>query len=160
MRYSYCWDVEPRDLWVEADESERDSAGYIFEGPSGTGRVFTLNPFFRDAYVRVHSVCLDDARTYDRHETYDAIGKEPFGVDLKMSDTTRPLLNGEMVNMAGRFTLSPDDLTGPYVDVGASRFTGASIAGLLVGAMGVFVFTVALRHWLGERRRFREGARP
>jgi len=30
--------------------------------------------------------------------------------------------------------------------------TGASIAGLVVGAMGVFVFTVALRHWLKERR--------
>ena len=34
-----------------------------------------------------------------------------------------------------------------------SRFTGASIAGLVVGAMGVFVFTAALRHWLNERRR-------
>jgi len=29
---------------------------------------------------------------------------------------------------------------------------------LVVGAMGVFVFTVALRHWLGERRKFREEA--
>ena len=42
----------------------------------------------------------------------------------------------------------------------ASRFTGASIAGLVVGAMGVFVFTVALRHWLRERRKFREQACP
>jgi hypothetical protein len=33
-----------------------------------------------------------------------------------------------------------------------------SIAGLAVGAMGVFVFAAALRHWLGERRRFREDA--
>ncbi len=31
-------------------------------------------------------------------------------------------------------------------------------AGLVVGAMGVFVFAVALRHWLRERRRFREEA--
>lgn len=45
------------------------------------------------------------------------------------------------------------------VDTTASRFTGASIAGLVVGAMGVFVFTVALRHWLRERRSFREEAR-
>ncbi len=36
------------------------------------------------------------------------------------------------------------------------RFHVASIAGLVVGAMGVFVFSVALRHWLWERRRFRE----
>jgi len=43
---------------------------------------------------------------------------------------------------------------GPEVvlDADASRFTGASIAGLVVGAMGVFVFTVALRHWLKERK--------
>ncbi|MHC4200654.1 MAG: hypothetical protein ACYSU0_11735 [Planctomycetota bacterium] len=45
------------------------------------------------------------------------------------------------------------------IDVTSSRLTGASVAGLVVGAMGVFVFTVALRHWLGERRRFREDAR-
>ena len=41
--------------------------------------------------------------------------------------------------------------TAPYVVCAGSRFTGASIAGLVVGAMGVFVFTVALRHWLRER---------
>ncbi len=46
---------------------------------------------------------------------------------------------------------------GPFIDTTTSRFTGASIAGLVVGAMGMFVFSVALRHWLGERRRFREG---
>ena len=43
------------------------------------------------------------------------------------------------------------------LDASANRFTGASIAGLVVAAMGVWVFSVALRHWLGERRRFREG---
>jgi len=31
-------------------------------------------------------------------------------------------------------------------------FHGVSIAGLVVGAMGVFVFSVALRHWLKERK--------
>ncbi len=45
------------------------------------------------------------------------------------------------------------------IDTSASRFHGASIAGLVVGAMGVFVFTVALRHWRWERRRLREEAR-
>ena len=42
-----------------------------------------------------------------------------------------------------------------YMRRGASRLHGASIAGLVVGAMGVFVFAVALRHWLGERRALR-----
>jgi hypothetical protein len=35
---------------------------------------------------------------------------------------------------------------------GISRYQSASIAGLVVGAMGVFVPAVALGHWLGERR--------
>jgi hypothetical protein len=43
------------------------------------------------------------------------------------------------------------------------RFTGASVAGLVVGATGVFVFVfvfaVALRHWLRDRSKFREEAR-
>ena len=37
------------------------------------------------------------------------------------------------------------------IDATASRWTGASVAGLAVGAMGVFVFCVALRNWLRER---------
>ncbi len=48
---------------------------------------------------------------------------------------------------------------GCHIDATASRFHGASIAGLIVGAMGVFVFTVALRHWVGERRKFLEVTR-
>jgi hypothetical protein len=56
----------------------------------------------------------------------------------------------------------PEALTTPVtlaVDATASRFHPASIAGLVVGAMGAFVFAVALGHWLGERRRLREEAR-
>ncbi|MHC4198595.1 MAG: hypothetical protein ACYSU0_01190 [Planctomycetota bacterium] len=40
------------------------------------------------------------------------------------------------------------------LDPNASRFHGASIAGIVVGAMGVFVFSVALRHWLEQRTKF------
>ncbi len=64
--------------------------------------------------------------------------------------------------LPGRFTITARDRNGPKelrLDTYASRFHGASIAGFVVGAMGVFVFTVALRHWLGERRRLREEAR-
>ena len=52
------------------------------------------------------------------------------------------------------FAWEPD--TDSYVDPYASRFTPESISGLVVGAMGVFVFSVALGHWLSERLRFRE----
>ncbi len=56
---------------------------------------------------------------------------------------------------SGRVTHYKDNLV---LDTTASRFHPAGIAGLVVGAMGAFVFTVALRHWLGERRKFREEA--
>jgi hypothetical protein len=61
------------------------------------------------------------------------------------------------VNNVSEDFLSPNAYE-VFVNENASRLHGASIAGLVVGAMGVFVFTVALRHWLGERSRFREGA--
>jgi hypothetical protein len=41
------------------------------------------------------------------------------------------------------------------LDPDARRLAGPSIAGLVVGAKGLFVFAVALRHWLSERRAFR-----
>jgi hypothetical protein len=34
----------------------------------------------------------------------------------------------------------------------ASRFHGASVAGLVVGAMGIFIFGLYLRSWLRERK--------
>ncbi|MHC4249526.1 MAG: hypothetical protein ACYS9X_10410 [Planctomycetota bacterium] len=40
------------------------------------------------------------------------------------------------------------------VDTAASRFTGASIAGLVVGAMGCFIFGLYLRARLRERKAF------
>ncbi len=43
-----------------------------------------------------------------------------------------------------------------YFDSRASRFHPASIAGLVVGAMGVFVFGAALKAWLRERKAYRE----
>jgi hypothetical protein len=43
------------------------------------------------------------------------------------------------------------------LDTTASRWHPASIAGLVVGAMGVFVFGTALRQWRRERRAYGEG---
>ncbi|MHC4253463.1 MAG: hypothetical protein ACYS9X_30465 [Planctomycetota bacterium] len=38
------------------------------------------------------------------------------------------------------------------VDTTASRFTGASIAGLVVGAMGCFIFGLHVRRWGAQSR--------
>ncbi|MHC4503115.1 MAG: hypothetical protein ACYTFI_07410 [Planctomycetota bacterium] len=66
---------------------------------------------------------------------------------------------GEMQRLEARLVLRERFGPVPYlcmpaprvlvVDLTSGRFHGASIAGLVVGAMGVFVFTAALRHWLG-----------
>ncbi|MHC5054819.1 MAG: hypothetical protein ACYTKD_08885 [Planctomycetota bacterium] len=37
------------------------------------------------------------------------------------------------------------------VDAAASRWTGASVAGLVVGAMGIFIFALHLRRWMRVR---------
>ena len=39
-----------------------------------------------------------------------------------------------------------------WIDTTASRFHSASIAGLVVGAMGCFIFGLYLRRWLRERK--------
>ncbi len=56
----------------------------------------------------------------------------------------------------GRMVLSITHDVDFFLDGTASRFTPQSIAGLVVGAMGVFVFAVVLRRWLKNRRAFRE----
>ncbi|MHC5056165.1 MAG: hypothetical protein ACYTKD_15780 [Planctomycetota bacterium] len=38
------------------------------------------------------------------------------------------------------------------VDTAASRFHPASIAGIVVGAMGCFILALYLRRWLRERK--------
>ena len=69
---------------------------------------------------------------------------------MPQSDDYEPGMN---VRISGRADCAGGQfLCLQAVDARRSRFTGASIAGLVVGAMGVFVFTVALRHWLWERR--------
>jgi hypothetical protein len=47
---------------------------------------------------------------------------------------------------------SGGDINFFFVDTARGRFTGASVAGLVVGAMGVFIFGLYLRRWLVERK--------
>ena len=44
------------------------------------------------------------------------------------------------------------DIYSLVLAAGSHRLCGASIAGLVVGAMGVFVFAAALRHWIERPR--------
>ena len=55
--------------------------------------------------------------------------------------------------------LSPDDQITITLDA-ASRLHGASIVGLIVGAMGCFIFGLYLRRWLRERKALASTAQP
>jgi hypothetical protein len=157
MRYSYAWDVTPRQVVEVA----------IHEG----------------AYVHLH--CLQDTRRGFREcsgiQVYD-----PDNLDTVVAVVCpRPGEDVFFVKIADPLPPAPPDVpiglteddvpdtwdipdyVVPAIHAGrvrrpgggmgevwvnASRFHGASIAGLVVGAMGVFVFAVALRHWLNQRR--------
>jgi len=137
MRYSYAWEVGPKDVVA---------TGGVVRGHPFVGRYVMLRGYVRAedwkrsyyVYTTAHG---GDRVVVDRASSGVPVGPGPVG------------LPGRIYVFDFRPVVSERTLR---IDTTASRFTGASIAGLVVGAMGVFVFTVALRHWLGERRRFRE----
>ncbi|MHC4502893.1 MAG: hypothetical protein ACYTFI_06280 [Planctomycetota bacterium] len=155
MRYSYRWDSAVEDIRCAKDAVRRGGWPY-------------------DAYVRVSGVvagAISDP-TYGRicrirtphgfllevgcgPEEEMAVGGEKTSTG-RMSASICPRVN--WWDSPGTYLPPLGDDPGFlvfYLDTTASRFTGASIAGLVVGAMGVFVFAVALRHWLSERRALR-----
>jgi hypothetical protein len=66
-------------------------------------------------------------------------------------------VSGRQTTVCGRVIYGRDNQKGVYVrviwfDKSKSRLTGASVAGLVVGAMGVFIFGLYLRAWMRERK--------
>ncbi|MHC4199476.1 MAG: hypothetical protein ACYSU0_05750 [Planctomycetota bacterium] len=153
MTYSYCWEVKPRHFWTTEDMSAHyEDMPDIMPRPSIQERM-GLRLWPDDSYIG----------SYVRVRGHRLFGE----TSAFLCEADHPELAVRVNN--GDEWVAPPPLvaTGraelwvpiPVVDIAASRFHGASIAGLVVGAMGVFVFSVALRHWLVERRRFREGAK-
>ncbi|MHC4200931.1 MAG: hypothetical protein ACYSU0_13140 [Planctomycetota bacterium] len=136
MRYSWVWEVD-------LDDPEHLLRRHALTRVRG---VLEVHKCFRSSLSR----CVIVARTDERVWVYLPRGVWCDG-------------EGDVVSLKGRLAIENLrevfglGIHGPVLDPMASRFHGASIAGLVVGAMGVFVFTVALRHWMGERRKFREG---
>ncbi len=176
MRYSYAWDVrlpeicavDDNVLWDGLDAPPHPLEGQyvrlrgVVQGASyvmgwdgagatekGSGTLDIVLYAVSDRLWRGRQIdaVVPETRWADEAEEW-----------LSVRDCGKGAKNRE-VEFVGRF-IRHDGLPGGsetplqhvVVDTTASRFTGASIAGLVVGAMGVFVFAVALRHWLGERR--------
>ncbi|MHC4251446.1 MAG: hypothetical protein ACYS9X_20190 [Planctomycetota bacterium] len=63
-----------------------------------------------------------------------------------------PEPNTLLPHVYGRVSLGDVEPGKVTIDSRASRFHPASIAGIVVGAMGIFVFGLYLRRWVKERR--------
>jgi len=157
MRYSWAWNYAGAEL-----AANYSRAGMIENyGDDGRpGSLFTWShPDLVDRYVTI-----DD--TLQGKWSMDML----WGVSLPAGDIyisflialphgATPPQDGHKIRLTGRMVSLSKWAEGGdslVLDTNASRFHGASVAGLVVAAMGVFVFTVALRHWLGERRAYLE----
>jgi hypothetical protein len=155
MRYSYAWDVS---RWVA-----RRQAYQYPDWPQGAyvtlrGVVVNLTSShmgeFRDGEpVRIPTVTL---------KPVDAPDDLPFyALEQVFVPTTRPFVAGEVAALSGRVHLpaSGAPLAERHncywlliIDGRRSRIASSTVAGLVVGAMGVFVFGLYLRRWVKERR--------
>ncbi len=157
MRYSYAWDMTPGDFWKDArrlapDERDEYLIGEIHEREKSLWHEHYLDHSLLGKYVEARGVfCHRNEHSRGLDALVDRT--DPYAYVLVRGLATRDLpVEGADFSAAGRAT--QERQTNVVVDTTASRLTGASIAGLAVGAMGVFVFGAALRHWLNQRRRF------
>jgi hypothetical protein len=136
MRYSYARDVKPSELGDSHNYCYVRCTGYVShriasaERPAG----YELNAAIMlfDALPGWNGVEL----TGHRHLEVIATGDRGPPVTL----------NGRYIRPHGSY------LFGSSLHVDEGRFHPASVAGIVVGAMGVFIFGLYLRRWLRERK--------
>ena len=176
MRYSYCWPLAASDY----DAVISDALLIARKAEAGEGSLFqkaaraaAASPLY-GRYVVVEGRAdpifpksdMELAGDTATGGHYVVAWADGGAVPIVVSDTARVPAHQEEVVLSGRVVLDPawgsmSDMPMHlfFVDSTASRFHPASISGLVVGAMGVLVFAVYLRHWLKERRAFGEQAR-
>jgi hypothetical protein len=136
MRYSYRWDVTAEDVWgATLPEPAHDRCWpYGRRHVRLRGAVRVEHPYVLKGYApsEVVTVTLANGRSLRGY-----------------------VKRGWPVN-EGREQWLPSRLVmwerRPFVAIGYGRLTGESVSGLVVGAMGVFIFGLYLRAWLRERK--------
>ncbi|MHC4200863.1 MAG: hypothetical protein ACYSU0_12800 [Planctomycetota bacterium] len=146
MRYSYCWDVAGEDLpqlrpdtvdWVNR---LRRSGLSVAEEPPLAGR-----------YVRFRGEIVGGAEPYF-FRLADSEGA--FAWLLVLDEDFPAKRHWAQREFIGRVVVVSADTPStalPVIAFPAGRLTGASVAGLVVGAWGTFVFAVAFLHWRRHR---------
>ncbi|MHC5057123.1 MAG: hypothetical protein ACYTKD_20795 [Planctomycetota bacterium] len=159
MRFSYCWRIRVREI-----------ARYEWQARPGP----PLSSSYQDSFVEVNGTVHDVWRHTSQHRRRMASGRflpceyisvsfEPPGrvthAGLAMlAPSATPLERGSKATVRGRVdafetVLSEGDVEFRYfLDGTRGRLNHTSIAGLVVGAMGVFIFGLYLRAWLRERK--------
>jgi hypothetical protein len=144
MRYSYLWELTPEIL-------SRAS----LDGDPRLGRHEL--PWYLGTHVRLRAVVEETNKSMNSDPPSflcglsSAGGVVHVGMCLEGDATSRlqdALMHGPKpeLDVVGRMAVDTLDATSP------GRLHGASIAGLVVGAMGVFIFGLYLRRWLCERK--------
>jgi len=142
MRYSYAWDF--------VCEPDRGAIDIL---------VPTMHPALVDRHVLVKLTPRGEWRKHVVSRAICRIGDERVAFEVTLPPGAPPPTPDAEIISAGRLIVGyprgPMYLMRPpflVLDTTASRFHGASVAGLVVGAMGCFIFGLYLRAWLGERK--------
>ncbi|MHC4252311.1 MAG: hypothetical protein ACYS9X_24600 [Planctomycetota bacterium] len=135
MRYSYCYDATPGQI-------------------SATWGRSAHSPWL-DSYIAVTGVhaVTPKGRSYILDEMNREINvglRTGSNTPLPSSVSAEGQTTGNVNTWRGRFVLEGTSFA--YFDPDGGRLHPASIAGLVVGAMGVFIFGLYLRRWLRERK--------
>jgi hypothetical protein len=143
MRYSYAWDVTPGHL----SESRLPGAYTRGEWPYGHRYVRLMGVLsIQRKVVSLHRpLQFATLRLSNGQEVLAHLKKQGTPDDETRREVTGRLLTG-VRNDKGRISGAL-----PYL-VADGRLTGASGAGIVVGAMGCFIFGLYLRGWLRERK--------
>ena len=137
MRYSYAWDTAVMDLDQTWEREKALSLKDRYVRIHGDLRESIHNPGRRDVAV------LHDPR----HEDV-GVGVLHWGASLPVgSDSQTVSGRVDVLELSGY----PPQMFLFSIDAGASRFHPASIAGLVVGVMGVFIFGLYLTRRLRVR---------
>ena len=139
MWYSYAWALDFGDGSFHY--------GYVNDGGVAAGLVRSRYAHYAEVRGLPAPMLLpSDYRDYSELLVWTGESGE-YSCVMLQSDATLPP-PGRAVCFSGRVLMTdlhePESLRRLRIDATASRFTWQSIAGLVVGAMGVFVFVLAL----------------
>jgi len=151
MRYSYAWDFTSGGLGVAVSEGLWELEDlYPWQRPTSWPEA---------AYVRLWGMVLPGLVEIYPDQQYgpDFPGRKAMVYDpadklahvwLHCGDVDPASLRAQS-SFCGRVTVGSGIIV---VDMVAGRFCPHTIAGIVVGAMGCFIFGLYLRRWLRERR--------